>query len=170
MSESLSRWLRDWLSVPVPSSVLGEKESLVEVFADVKLVGVLTLEKLRTIADGVGMPAYEALAVWPYAQPVTVAHPEVYAGLNAETVFWLPPPGKKMRCHREGEAGRRSCREAPSDSAAQEGKAAQRAVGMDQGRRERAARPAGTALKQRLVRESEPPCFSVRRARRSRLA
>ena len=137
MSESLSRWLRDWLGVSVPGWVLGEKESFVENFADVKFVRVFTLEKLRTIADSIGMPAYEALAVWPYAQPVTVAHPEAYAGLDAETVFsaW-----EEMRCHREGEAGRRSCREAPSDSAAQEGKAAQRAVGMDQGRRERAAR------------------------------
>ena len=161
MSESLSRWLRDWLGVSVPGWVLGEKESFVEIFADVKFVRVFTLEKLRTIADSIGMPAYEALAVWPYAQPVTVAHPEAYAGLDAETVFWLLPPGKKCGAIVKGRLDDDLVVKLLRTQQPRRARLLSERLEWIKAAVNERPEPAGTALRQRLVRESEPPCFSV---------
>lgn len=161
VSESLSRWLRDWLGVSVPGWVLGEKESFVEIFADVKFVRVFTLEKLRTIADSIGMPAYEALAVWPYAQPVTVAHPEAYAGLDAETVFWLLPPGKKCGAIVKGRLDDDLVVKLLRTQQPRRARLLSERLEWIKAAVNERPEPAGTALRQRLVRESEPPCFSV---------
>ena len=91
MSEALARWLEGWAGLKAPAWMRGEPQALLEGFADRDFVQRFALRSLERLANAIGLPAYEALAAWPYAQPLTVCRSEAYAGLDAETVFRVLP-------------------------------------------------------------------------------
>ena len=91
MSEALARWLEGWTGLKAPGWMRGEPQALLKGFADRDFVHRFPLRCLERLANAIGLPAYEALAAWPYAQPLTVCRPEAYARLGAETVFRVLP-------------------------------------------------------------------------------